>query len=578
MYVIKNEYFNSKHNQMKTKITLLILFITCFGFAQNGINYKAVIKDDLGNVVANDLIVVQFSILQGVAETNVYTETHSPTTDDNGIIIVNIGEGTPISGIFADIDWGSDSHFLNVMVNTGAGLVDMGTTEFKSVPYAMSTDNIELPYYGESTNSGASFHIHNNDTNTTYGVVGSTGTDGATIPANRAGVLGYSTDAHGVYGFSLNSFFAGVQGVSDSPTGYGVLGYGFGGGIGGYFYTTSLGKAALTTGVGNVGIGTQDPEYKMHVGGDLFIQTNLGELIMGFPNNGNQWQFSTQGSGADLQIQSKLDGSLTETTRFKLFQNGDIVMAETEGRVGVGISNPVNPFSVLQTTGTSNTVRIESLDHPSGKDLLELQIPSGSTATSQFIEMQNGGTIVSVVNGDGSSRFAKVGVDGTAVAKLHIFQGGQTVGTGLRFTDGTANADWDITHGYALRFHYGGVVRGTISATTGAYVQSSDLRLKSNIKNMGSVINRVEQLRPTTYFYNNDQTQRQTLGFVAQEVDKIFPELVYYSKADDLYGIDYAGFSIIAIKAIQEQQTLIENQQQQIDELKILVQTLLEKQ
>jgi hypothetical protein len=579
MYLIKNEYFKAKHNQMKTKITLLILFITCFGFAQNGINYKAVIKDDLGNVVANDLIVVQFSILQGVAETNVYSETHSPTTDDNGIILVNIGEGTPISGIFTDIDWGSDTHFLNVQLNTGSGLVDMGTTAFKSVPYAMSASTIELPYYGDTTYSGAAFQVHNNDTNATYGIVGTTGTDGAAIPANRAGVLGYSTNAHGVYGVSVNSFYAGVQGVSESATGVGIQGYAIGGGVGGHFYTTSFGTAALTTGTGNVGIGIDTPEMKLHVGGDLFVQSNLGELVIGYPNNGNQWKLATFSGGSDLIFRSKPDGSNTLSTRFNLKQNGDIVMAETAGRVGIGLSNPVNPFSVLQASGTANTVRIESQEHPVGKDLLELIVPSGSTSGSQFIEMQNGATIVAAVNSDGSARFSsKLGIDGTPTGKLHIFQNGQTLGSGLRFTDGTANSDWDITHGFALRFHYGATLKGFINATTGVYTVSSDVNLKSNIQNLDSTLDLVKQLRPTTYYYKDDTSKTKAIGLIAQEVKPIFPELVHFSEADGLYGIDYAGFSVVTIKAIQDQQTIIESQQKQIDELKILVQTLLEKQ
>ncbi len=123
---------------MKTKLTfLLIMCISIMTFAQNGINYKAIVKDNLGNVVANDLIQVQFSILAGA--TSVYQETHSATTDNNGIVIINIGEGTPISGSFIDIDWASDDHFLNVQINTGAGLTDMGTTQFKTVPYALSS-------------------------------------------------------------------------------------------------------------------------------------------------------------------------------------------------------------------------------------------------------------------------------------------------------------------------------------------------------------------------------------------------------------------------------------------------------
>jgi hypothetical protein len=110
-------------------------------YAQQGINYKALIKDGSGSVVASQMITVQFQILQGGVMTNVYQETQTPITDANGIIIINIGEGTPDSGVFADIDWGIDTHFLNTQVNTGAGLIDMGTIGFKTVPYALQAKN-----------------------------------------------------------------------------------------------------------------------------------------------------------------------------------------------------------------------------------------------------------------------------------------------------------------------------------------------------------------------------------------------------------------------------------------------------
>lgn len=123
---------------MKSKITLLILLLSLIGYSQNGINYKAVIKDDLGNVVANsDDIVMQFDIIQGVG--TVYSETHTPMSDGNGIIIVNIGEGTAISGNFSTINWVNGNQSLNVQVDIGSGFEDMGTTEFKVVPYALTS-------------------------------------------------------------------------------------------------------------------------------------------------------------------------------------------------------------------------------------------------------------------------------------------------------------------------------------------------------------------------------------------------------------------------------------------------------
>ncbi|PWI29851.1 hypothetical protein DI383_08840 [Flavobacteriaceae bacterium LYZ1037] len=125
---------------MRKLIFTLVFLISGITFAQQGINYKALIKDGSGNVVANDLITIQFTILQGAGQTNVYQESHAPTTDANGIVMVNIGNGTPISGTFNAIDWAADDHYLNVQINTGGGLTDMGTTKFMAVPYAKQAE------------------------------------------------------------------------------------------------------------------------------------------------------------------------------------------------------------------------------------------------------------------------------------------------------------------------------------------------------------------------------------------------------------------------------------------------------
>jgi hypothetical protein len=127
------------------KIILACLLLSCITtFAQSSfINYKALIKDGGNAVVTNTQVTVQFRILAGVAQTIVYQETHMPTTDANGIIVINIGEGVVNSGVYGTIDWGSDDHFLNTQINTGAGLTDMGTTGFNAVPYAFSAKRAE---------------------------------------------------------------------------------------------------------------------------------------------------------------------------------------------------------------------------------------------------------------------------------------------------------------------------------------------------------------------------------------------------------------------------------------------------
>jgi len=125
---------------MKTYTVLFIaLLVSIATFAQEGINYKASIKDASGNPISNTLVVIQFIIYEGDAlATNVYQEQHTPTTDTNGLVILSIGQG--VSGdVFTDINWGNDNHFLNVQVNTGSGFVDLGTSQFMAVPYAYSS-------------------------------------------------------------------------------------------------------------------------------------------------------------------------------------------------------------------------------------------------------------------------------------------------------------------------------------------------------------------------------------------------------------------------------------------------------
>ncbi|MBO6880936.1 tail fiber domain-containing protein [Winogradskyella sp.] len=122
----------------KITVLSLIVLVSSIALAQNNfINYKALVKDNLGNVVTNQNIDVRFTIFEGA--TQVYEETHSSTTDANGIVILDIGNGTT-TDMFSAIDW-SASTSLQTEIDTGSGYVDLGTTDFKSVPYAINAGN-----------------------------------------------------------------------------------------------------------------------------------------------------------------------------------------------------------------------------------------------------------------------------------------------------------------------------------------------------------------------------------------------------------------------------------------------------
>jgi hypothetical protein len=109
-------------------------------------------------------------------------------------------------------------------------------------------------------------------------------------------------------------------------------------------------------------------------------------------------------------------------------------------------------------------------------------------------------------------------------------------------------------------------------AWDGTYVNTSDRRLKENISSLQKVLPSVLQLNPVTYNFTHIKNEtKKNMGFIAQEVESLFPELISMvsdNNNQELKGINYSGFGVIAIKAIQEQQKIIEDLQKQINELR----------
>tara|TARA_B110000908_G_scaffold135520_1_gene160354 strand:- start:1550 stop:2533 length:984 start_codon:yes stop_codon:yes gene_type:complete len=125
------------------------------GFGQSvpqGINYQAVARDSTGSVLMDQGLTIRFSIISDISTGNIsWQETHQDSTNAYGLFTAIIGQGTSTSvgssATFDVIDWGAYNHFLKVEIDYGGGLVDMGTTAFMSVPYALYTpeNNSEKP-------------------------------------------------------------------------------------------------------------------------------------------------------------------------------------------------------------------------------------------------------------------------------------------------------------------------------------------------------------------------------------------------------------------------------------------------
>lgn len=108
-----------------------------------GISHQAVIRNAANELVSNSPIGIQVSIIQGsTAGDIVYSETHLPVSNTNGLISFIIGQGTVISGVFAEIDWSDGSYFIEISADPAGGTnySITGTSQMFSVPYALHAE------------------------------------------------------------------------------------------------------------------------------------------------------------------------------------------------------------------------------------------------------------------------------------------------------------------------------------------------------------------------------------------------------------------------------------------------------
>lgn len=159
-------------------------------------------------------------------------------------------------------------------------------------------------------------------------------------------------------------------------------------------------------------------------------------------------------------------------------------------------------------------------------------------------------------------------------------------------SDGSAWVTRLVTGGASWYFSGDGVASGQ------QWVSTSDIRLKSNIEPIKGALDKLKQIKGYTYDKKNSLSEddenvftTHEAGLIAQEVQEVLPEAVVETSEDKLLAVNSYAVQALQINAIKELDvkveaqaetiavlsTQIENQQQQIDELKALVQQLLNK-
>ena len=121
-------------------VAIMAMILVAEAQAPEKFSYQSVIRDAAGNLIANEPVGVRVSILQYSPDGSaVYCETHNRATNANGLVTMEIGAGTVVSGSFSNIDWASGPYFLKIEtdVNGGTNYTLAGTQQMLSVPYAL---------------------------------------------------------------------------------------------------------------------------------------------------------------------------------------------------------------------------------------------------------------------------------------------------------------------------------------------------------------------------------------------------------------------------------------------------------
>jgi hypothetical protein len=157
-------------------------------------------------------------------------------------------------------------------------------------------------------------------------------------------------------------------------------------------------------------------------------------------------------------------------------------------------------------------------------------------------------------------------------------------GTGFRFkiTDGSGTAIYPLTFSNAVGdANFSSLGTGTVYSNSGTLTNTnpSDSSLKNTIKPLGYGLSEVLRLQPKTFYYNSDSAKNSLkYGFIAQDVQKIMPDVVRsfnvtktvdssgvkVQKIVQKLGLESDGIYVTLVKAIQEQQVIIDDLKKRI--------------
>lgn len=444
---------------------------------------------------------------------------------------------TPSGG--ADADWtiagGDTIYHLNGNVGIGTA-TPSGTMEL----YRDGASNF-IHHASSGSSFGSSFYFYRSRTGPAIvqngdklGVIGAFGWDGSSWAS----------------GATIQFLVDGVPGSLDMP-----------GSI--LFRTTPDGgfsslQRMIIDNQGNVGIGESTPVNLLHL------------------TDGN-----TDIDASQLRIEANNPGTLTYAA-LEFRANPATASLLPVGRILAYNTSPgyTNAKMVLQTIGAgpsfydAMTLQYENvgIGVSDPNDRLVVKSPGTGTSNLSIAVNRNGSTqdVFRVYEGPGSQGILTLN-NSSETTQIELNAGGSSyllggfVGIGCSAPSYMLHVMGDIAAQGTLR-----AISATVSTTITA---CSDIRYKKNVVTLGSSLDNVLKMRGVNYHWRKNKfpekqfTDEQQLGFIAQELELLYPEVVATDE-DGYKAVDYGRLTPVLVEAIKEQQALIDAQRKELETLK----------
>jgi hypothetical protein len=529
-------------------IIVLFLFLST-NFAST-VAVQGVLRDPLGRTVENGNYSISFIIYSDSisiqSDYNLWSETHSSVEVQHGVFSVELGTINPMTDLsFTDQYW--------VGVTVQGGLEMSPRTKLTTSPYSKAvfgTENI-FPSVGNigvgTTEPNAVLHIIDNIANS-------------------------------------NQDFLKLQNSNNQDQ----------------LVVQDDGTLIIPADGGAIGIGTENPEAVIHIESS---DDDVDMILLKDATETTRIQINSQG---DMTIDSDL---ILGPSGKIIFQDGALVSAYLSGSA-TGLDSPSDVFInadsnenlegdiEFQIGGTT----MASISNNGNANFLGDATVDGTTTLNSTLNIAGDVSVSGTVDGrdlatDGSK------LDGIASGATNVTNNNQltngrgfitsTVGTSPSFNTITMNnmssyetQQWEIgTPYYTDNTNDGGAAtqlkikfnennqgfsdRAILLGGNGGqgWAMSSDRRLKQNITNYSNALERILRIRPVTYQWKAYPDADPFPGFIAQEVQEIFPEFVNIITEKGGLGVNYGRFIVPVIKAIQDQQEIIEKQGKDIQAL-----------